>query len=367
MSIIAELRRLNRQRNIKTKALKIKLKFFLLKLFYRNKTQLIKTDYKNVCIFMHSQAIGDGIVTSGIIAALRDNHFKVYVIIPPRISFLFKDIIKVDGVFIYRKDDFEKNKIELKNLHIDLVIDLSDFDTSVYYRLKTLSYINPKHAISFNQPQDTIFDTNIITNGSEHITTRMTSILKLLSVESECLPCLTFNEHHINDAYNLFQEIEKKGQKIIIFNPFSSQKNRNLSTEQIDEILNYLNTIEGYKTIVFDMGHKINNHTMERVDINPFKDPGRSFALVQYADIVITVDTALVHLASALNKRQFCIYNNRMFNCVFENNIVWGPNSLLATQLTTSQYLKTETGDDMTTFDVSILIEAIKKELKNHQ
>ncbi len=70
MSIIAELRRLNRQRNIKTKALKIKLKFFLLKLFYRNKTQLIKTDYKNVCIFMHSQAIGDGIVTSGIIAAL---------------------------------------------------------------------------------------------------------------------------------------------------------------------------------------------------------------------------------------------------------------------------------------------------------
>lgn len=51
---------------------------------------------------MHSQAIGDAIVTSGIIKVLRDNNFKVYVIIPPNISFLFIDMIKTDG-FLYIK------------------------------------------------------------------------------------------------------------------------------------------------------------------------------------------------------------------------------------------------------------------------
>lgn len=103
MNFYLELRKLNRQRNIKTKELKKKLKFYYLKLFYRKKSTFIKNYYKNICIFMHSQAIGDAIVTSGIIKALRDNYFKVYVIIPPKISFLFIDMIKIDGCFIYKK------------------------------------------------------------------------------------------------------------------------------------------------------------------------------------------------------------------------------------------------------------------------
>lgn len=366
MNFYLELRKLNRQRNIKTKALKKKLKIFFLKLFYRKKSTFIKNDYKNICIFMHSQAIGDAIVTSGIIKALRDNDFKVYVIIPPKISFLFIDMIKIDGFFIYQKNDFKKIRKLLK-FNIDLVIDLADFDTFSYYRLKTLSYIKPKHAISFNQPQNTIFDTNIITHKSEHITTRMISIIKFFSIDSKCQPYLTFNEHYVYDAYIFSQQIKMKNEKIIIFNPFASQRNRSLSTNQINIILTYLNTLVGYKTIVFNLGNEINNRLMKSIEINPFEDAERSFALVQYADIVITVDTAVVHLASALNKRQFCIYNNRLFNSVFENNIVWGPNSNKATQLTTTQFLKTEIGDDITSFDTSILIKALRKELNKIQ
>ncbi|MGL9736420.1 MAG: glycosyltransferase family 9 protein [Symbiopectobacterium sp.] len=88
---------------------------------------------------------------------------------------------------------------------------------------------------------------------------------------------------------------------------------------------------------------------MKRIEINPFEDAERSFALVKYADIVIAVDTAVIHLASALNKRKFCIYiyNNRMFNSVFEKNIMWWSNSNKATQFTTTQLLKTELGDDI--------------------
>lgn len=47
----------------------------------------------------------------------------------------------------------------------------------------------------------------------------------------------------------------------------------------------------------------------------------------------------------------------------FENNIVWGPNSKLATQLTTSEHLRTEGGDDMHKFDIMLLINAIEQDL----
>ncbi|EIS2408722.1 lipopolysaccharide heptosyltransferase family protein, partial [Escherichia coli] len=156
-----------------------------------------------------------------------------------------------------------------------------------------------------------------------------------------------------------------KNKKLVIFNPYGSQNSRTLSDEQIKKVLAYLNNLKGYHTIVFNMGKQINHNGLDNVSLSPFSDAGCSFALVRHADFVITVDTAIVHLASALNIRQYCIYNNRMHEGKFENNIVWGPNSKLATQLTTSEHLRSEGGDDMHKFDIMILINAIKQDLTN--
>ncbi|EIR1318254.1 lipopolysaccharide heptosyltransferase family protein, partial [Escherichia coli] len=106
MNVISSLKQLNRQRNIKTKKIKTKARLAFLKMRYRRKTSLQSDSYKTVCIFMHMQAIGDGIVTSGFIKQLQESGMVVYVIAPPRVSFLFTDIVGVDAFISYEKNKF---------------------------------------------------------------------------------------------------------------------------------------------------------------------------------------------------------------------------------------------------------------------
>lgn len=364
MNIIASLKQLNRQRNIKTKKIKTKARLAFLKMRYRRKTSLQPDSYRTVCIFMHMQAIGDGIVTSGFIKQLQKSGMEVYVIAPPRVSFLFTDIVGVNAFISYEKNRFNELKGKLKKLNVDLVVDFSNFDNTAIIRLRTLHLIKPKHSICFNHPCATIFDTNIIDNRSVHSSERMKQVLSLLKIKNNNYTAALNFDNKIYDPANIVaNELRGGGKKLVIFNPYGSQNSRTLSDEQIRNILTYLNNLKGYYTIVFNMGRRINYNGLNNVSLSPFSDAGCSFALVRHADFVITVDTAIVHLASALNIRQYCIYNNRMHEGKFENNIVWGPNSKLATQLTTSEHLRTEGGDDMHKFDIMLLINAIEQDL----
>ncbi|EIA6484971.1 hypothetical protein K7P86_002511, partial [Escherichia coli] len=130
MNVISSLKQLNRQRNIKTKKIKTKARLAFLKMRYRRKTSLQPDSYKTVCIFMHMQAIGDGIVTSGFIKQLQKSGMVVYVIAPSRVSFLFTDIVGVDAFISYEKNKFNELKAKIKKLNVDLVVDFSNFDNT---------------------------------------------------------------------------------------------------------------------------------------------------------------------------------------------------------------------------------------------
>lgn len=79
--------------------------------------------------------------------------------------------------------------------------------------------------------------------------------------------------------------------------------------------------------------------------------------------LVISVDTAIVHLANAFNIKQYCVYNNKRNVLNQDCNIVFGANSSNAIQLTTSDNLGHAMGDPMSKFDVSILINEMRKDL----
>lgn len=363
MNVVKKLKFLNRQRNLKTKILKYKIKSFLLSLGYRKRTSINKNEYKTVCIFMHTQAIGDGIVTSGLINELRKTGMKVYVVIPDKLSFLFPDMIFVDGVILFENESVSSIKRNIGSLLIDLVIDISDYDNAISLREETIKYLNPKHAIGFNQPKYTVFDTNVMIKESEHITRRMSRVLALLDISSNCHSSLAITDDSFKNAHDFADSFEDK--KIIIFNPFAAHENRCLNVSQINCLLDYLNSLSDYITIVFDMGRGIECDKFERIKLNPFGDAGHSFALVSCADVVISVDTAIVHLASALNIKQYCIYNNRSFNGIYDNNVVWAPNSDKADVLTTNEHSGTESGDDIKKFDMNVIISLLKRDLNS--
>ncbi|MER5079713.1 glycosyltransferase family 9 protein [Providencia stuartii] len=356
------IRRLNRQRNIKTKKIKTRLKLKYMKLFYRSRQKKLPI-YTNVCIFMHGQAIGDGIITSGLISELRKAGKKVFIVASERVSFLFLDIIGVDGFFPYKKKNIRQLVKELKEVNIDLVIDTFDFDHTIMYRLKTLFMLKPRFAIGFDQPEQTIFDVNLHTKDDVHLSERMRKIIDFLEIKSDSYHySLSFTNAAFNSAHQYANAI-KENKKLIIFNPFGSQKIRSLSMEQVNCILAYLNTLRGFKTVVFNMGENISCKDFDNITLNPFNDAGKSFALASNADIIVTVDTAMVHLASALGITQYCIYNNRIHNLKQNNNILFGPNNVNARQLTTSEHVNTEEGDNMHNFDVSVLIAAMNADL----
>ncbi|MPL93128.1 hypothetical protein SDC9_39254 [bioreactor metagenome] len=77
---------------------------------------------------------------------------------------------------------------------------------------------------------------------------------------------------------------------------------------------------------------------------------------MQSSELVISTDTAIVHLANAYNKKLICLYNNRVLADGAHNNFVWGPNYDNAIQLFTRGEKETLEGDCVGDFDISDII-----------
>lgn len=367
MSFISKIRKLNRKRNEKTKEIKKSLSSFILKKKYRNKTEFVPAEYKSVCVFMHYYGIGDAMMASGLIASLKNNKIKVYVVIREELSFLFPSIIDVDGAVLLKNGNYSTIEKQVNLLDVDLVIDFFECDNDINIREKTLFAINPRHAIGFNHPKNTLFDTVIKIDQSEHVSNKMTKVLVMMGIEvGKYQMAIDFNKKLFPAAYDLADKLRAEGNKIIIINPYGSQKNRCLNDEQIKKLLCYFDAFDDYTLILFEMGRYTNVQSFKNVMVNPFRDAGNSFALVSLADIVVTVDTSVVHVASHFAIQQYCIYNNRVLEGGYENNIVWAPNSDKAIVLKTDEHVKTADGDDMGNFNIQILIDAIELERKNN-
>ena len=358
--MMRKIKALNRARNLKTKKIKNATRLFKYRLFYRGKTTLNASEYHSICVFLHAQMIGDALVTSGFINRLRQQGFDVSVVVNEKIATLFDSMLTADAVYVIDHKNVKTIASQLKEKGIDLVVDFSDFENTSVLREKTLSLINCKHAIGFNNPVNTTYDTNIITPESVHITERMTRVLSLLGIQENLSPLLVFKDAVMADTRHFAESL---GKKLIIVNPFASMNIRSLSMSQIYSVLDYLEQLTGHITVIFDLGVEIDLSKYQHIVLNPFRDIPRSFALVQFADFVITVDTSVVHLSSILNIKQYCIYNNRKFNEKFENNIVWGPNSPLAVPFYTNEFIGSDNGDDVSKFDISLLINRIASDL----
>jgi ADP-heptose:LPS heptosyltransferase len=70
----------------------------------------------------------------------------------------------------------------------------------------------------------------------------------------------------------------------------------------------------------------------DRTIIAPFRSILESAALIKYADIIITPDTSIVHIAAAFDKKTIALYRGYS-NSYEKTNIIWGHNNPNAVQL----------------------------------
>jgi ADP-heptose:LPS heptosyltransferase len=361
--MIESLKRLNRYRNNKFKEIKNAFKIARLN---RKKTKNFFNidECHSILIVMCDYGIGDVIVTSFLIYELRKNNYHVSVVVDDRLSFLFDSFIEVDNAFFFNKKNIKKFISTEKKIKIDLAIDLYDEGNNSLRRVEIISSFKPVHTLGFNQSKYMQYDTSIsYSDYCAHITKRSCIVLNFLNINYDSV------RYHLNIEYNQLQVAKKfldqlcnsTNKFIVVFNPFGSSKTKSFSLEQVAKITDFLAQQKNCITIIIGEQKKISLiHELPNVYLNKNPSFVVASALVSLCNLVITVDTSIVHVASAYNTPMIAVYNNRYSRC-FELNKVWAPISNNFELISTKENKGTDFDVPIADVDTQLVIEKINK------
>lgn len=111
-----------------------------------------------------------------------------------------------------------------------------------------------------------------------------------------------------------------EGPKAVV-NIFAGHQDRSLSQEQLSALIARLQVqYPRVNVILLDHRNEIRIPLPEKVSVNPFKTLHHAMALIAEADLVISPDTSIVHMAAAWKKPLVAVYKD-----VPLNNRLWAP------------------------------------------
>lgn len=330
------LKKINRKRNYWTKDLKLYIKSFKLR---RSKLDL--PNIKKITIQSCKNGLGDAIIISGLPKILKKYGYHISILTLESNAFLFKNNPYVDEVICVDKKLTIAQIKKLKSLECDLFIDPNNKTSYSYWIFKMIKFIKPKHTIGINYPKcfriyDSIIDYK---EYHSHITKRFIYILKKLNID------ISENDYHYDIHYPKKYDLKIKEflanhehKSICIFNPYASSERRSFSQKQIQEIIAKCSTFPNLSTIIVGAAKKINLLAVnenENIIINKLEHFFYTIALIKYCDLVISVDTSIVHIANTYNKPLISIYSSEIdnLNPKYENNYVYKPNYDKAIQI----------------------------------
>lgn len=326
---------LNRQRNYKTRELKRRagLISFAKKLDNKKDTPIDITSIKRILFPFVDLGIGDAVCHTGLWSKLKDAGYVVQVIIEKRNRVLFEKLTYIDELFV-----IDLNNINaLEKIETDLVIGVySWMKRKEYFSNELLAHIDYKYAINIGGWLKHPYNISLSMPNDFHITDPQKNILDILSIPAEnlaySLPSHIPNDDFIEQYLKIYS-----GKKYIVINPFASVEERSLSTAQLEKIA--FDLAKENNIHIFIVGEKKKLDLLsiphENVSICIFNSLWDTISLIRKADLVISVDTAIVHIASALNKNLLAIYYSMLLdhNEAFQGNIIFSPLGEKAKQL----------------------------------
>ncbi|KAA8997304.1 glycosyltransferase family 9 protein [Affinibrenneria salicis] len=325
MELINKIKQLNRKRNYKLKKLKkeIKIKTLLMRCKKPNNS-FSPEKINDVLFILTGIGLGDVIFLSEVFKALHDNGYRVRVLINKRVSFMFEGVEGVDEIILFEKiEDLKK----LKTIRTDLIIDLySRLDYLTYSYLKIISLISHKYCIGFNvryeKPYNIVFT---VDEAHPHITHAYKKMLSLLDINKTSLRYhLTIPTQFIEQTKTYLSELSTK--KIIAFNPFASCDRRSLTIIQINTLLKLCEKIDNVHIIIIGEQKKLSDIELScNSEICTLDSFWNAAAVVKLSDLVVSVDTSIVHLASAFNQPLVSIYSSEVIDG-FQGDDFYAPN-----------------------------------------
>lgn len=289
---------------------------------------------KSILFLRYDGKIGDMVINTIMFREIKKNYPTIKIGVVTRGG--AKDIISnnpnVDKIYEYDKKRKNVKKLanEIALEKYDLLIDFSEM-----LRVNQMMFINlckARFNIGINKDNWQLFDISLEKiDYNKHISKLYLNILKFLGVECN------------NEKYDVFPTnymLEKlkleKEQKYCVFNPYAASKHRSFNIENILKISKIILKEEKFDKLVL-IGTETYIKELEEVQeklgkniiVPKIQKISEVAEIINNAELIITPDTSIVHIAVAFKKKMICIYRKELGK-EDKNSILWGPNSLEA-------------------------------------
>ena len=297
---------------------------------------LEENDIKSILFLRYDGKIGDMVVNSLMFREIKKVYpnIKIGVVARGAAIDIIKDNPNVDKIYEYYKDrkKIKDLALKIKEEKYDLLIDFSEM-----LRVNQMMLINLCGArinIGLDRKDWKLFDLSIESGKdfkwTEHITNRYLAYLVRLGLKRE----------NIDISYDIYLKEEKKYKdffnkikesKKLILNPYGASKHKSFSVETLEKIINYLQDKDiaiilvyfgdKYKELEF-LEKKYSNVYIPK-NIASILD---TTLLISASNYVVSPDTSIVHIASALNKKILTVYPPKGGKYGVDH-LVWAPKS----------------------------------------
>lgn len=324
------IRRLNRQKNYFLK----KVKFVIAKFFIdpvSRKCFSLKKESK-VLFLRDDNKIGDMVVSTSILKQLKNNGYSVDIVSGNNNFCVIEHSNLYNKNYTYEEKLFSIIKLafELRKEKYDLIIDMGELLPISY--LLFIRIIDAKNVVGFNKTNIKTYNLNInYDKYQSHVIERYKEMLNVLNVPFDELKYEIMIPSVIENKIKKFiNDLPYK--KTVVINPFSASEKRDISKEQLLFIMSYFKKYEA-NIIFIGRQNDLENLQFENIVSNPIGDFISASAIIKYADLVITPDTSIVHVATAFDKPTLALYGND-YHGQYANNYLWSPNNQKAIQIT---------------------------------
>ena len=304
-----------------------------IKLFDASNVEMVVIEQPKDFVFLRWDAKwGDAIVSSFVFPEIRRLYpqARITVVCTPQMASLFRDYYLVDTVIEVKK---RMKYRELKALSVRLgAVDVLVHMAEVL-KMKDLYFLNKVQAKIIAGVDDKVNLINLKLGQKTknmHYADKFITLLKTFNINvnsaSYQVPKNEQSQENIRDLL-----AKKKNTDLVVINPYGNGVARKLSVEKskfiIDEVLS-LNSKLNIALLhspetKLEVVNICNSYQKDNVFYNENSiSIFDSIALIEKANIVISVDTAIVHIASGLNKTILAIYNPGD-----DNYATWHPNT----------------------------------------
>lgn len=297
-------------------------------------SNLGRQNLKKVFILRLDGKLGDTITMTGFLSELHSNNIEIYIVTKKQQDFIYNFIpIPVRLYTVTNLLSCVLLLFKMRRIYFDYLICSTHLIDPISLFLSR--FINAQNKMTFLNKEIRFFNHHVFAHFENiHITERYGKFLEFMEVKPSSklkqytikLPSIENHKCEIECARYDF-----KLEGYIVINSFSGSTDRNLSFEVTIAIVKGLKiALPHYKIVSIANENDLNilkswqaQASLDGWFIFDKSDFGFNALLIQKSCLVITPDTAIIHLASAFNRKIVGLY--RVFGSEKEFPIVWCP------------------------------------------